>query len=171
MTISSIKIVSSTNPQNSREIIKTAIDETTNEVLGTLKARRCDNDIYSEGNFPRFYIKEKTRFKTVAQPHIYVNDIFVKQEARHKGVGTKLIKDIIKESADKGCEGRVVLFAFDKESSPIGFYRKLGFTTGNTSLNKRIDEILKYKSEIDKNLQTLMSIPKEKIAKILKTIR
>lgn len=171
MEITGFTIQDIKNPNNPNEIKKVAIDNKTKDVLGTLDAEYFDGKIYSGEKFSPFYVAEKTQYSSVPKKHIYAKDLFVYRSARKKGVGTKLIQSLVKESVDRGCEGRVILLAGSNEASPLPFYKKLGFITSNNSLNARLDEAIKYKTEIDRRIQEFMFITKKEIAKMLKSIR
>lgn len=61
----------------------------------------------------------------LAQPGMFLEDLFVKPEFRGKGVGLALLTALAKRARDRGC-GRVEWDVLDWNESAIGFYRKLG---------------------------------------------
>lgn len=61
----------------------------------------------------------------LAQPGIFLEDIFVKPHARGKGIGLALLKRIAAIAQARGC-GRVEWDVLDWNESAIEFYKKLG---------------------------------------------
>jgi GNAT superfamily N-acetyltransferase len=61
----------------------------------------------------------------LAQPGIYLEDLFVEPEARGHGYGRQLLAYLAKIAAERGC-GRVEWSVLDWNQPAIGFYRKLG---------------------------------------------
>lgn len=61
----------------------------------------------------------------LAQPGIFLEDIFVKPHARGKGIGLALLKRIAAIAQERGC-GRVEWDVLDWNESAITFYKKLG---------------------------------------------
>lgn len=61
----------------------------------------------------------------LAKPGIYLEDLFVKPEARGRGIGGALLKEIARLAVDRGC-GRVEWSVLDWNEPSIGFYRNLG---------------------------------------------
>jgi len=172
MAINGISIINLKCPSQPNQITRLAVDNKTREVVGTLSANIELNKSYSGVNLPPFYVKERLKFSSPSKPHIYVKDLFVNESQRKKGIGKKLVEDIIAESKKRGFEGRVVLLAGNsREASPLPFYRKLGFSTYNRQLNEKLDYVLKYRSYFDNRIQSFMAIPKDTIGKILKSIQ
>ena len=60
-----------------------------------------------------------------AQPGIYLEDLFVKPEARGKGIGTALLRTLAKVAEDREC-GRLDWSVLDWNEPSIGFYKSLG---------------------------------------------
>ena len=61
----------------------------------------------------------------LAQPGIYLEDLYVKPEARGKGAGLALLRALAKLAVERGC-GRMEWAVLDWNEPSIGFYRKLG---------------------------------------------
>jgi GNAT superfamily N-acetyltransferase len=58
-------------------------------------------------------------------PGLYLEDLFVKQEARGLGVGRHLLRYLAKFAKEKGC-WRIEWAVLHWNKTAIGFYRKLG---------------------------------------------
>ena len=61
----------------------------------------------------------------LARPGLYLEDLFVKPEARGKGYGRALLVHLAKIARDRGC-GRMEWAVLDWNESAIQFYRALG---------------------------------------------
>jgi len=61
----------------------------------------------------------------LAQPGIYLEDLFVKPHLRGKGVGFALLARLARIAAERGC-GRMEWEVLDWNESAIQFYKKLG---------------------------------------------
>ena len=61
----------------------------------------------------------------LGQPGIYLEDLFVRPEARHLGVGRALLARLARLAVDRGCD-RLEWAVLDWNVDAIGFYRKLG---------------------------------------------
>jgi GNAT superfamily N-acetyltransferase len=61
----------------------------------------------------------------LAQPGIYLEDLFVKPELRGFGVGRALLEQIVALARQRNC-GRVEWSVLDWNDPAIGFYKKLG---------------------------------------------
>jgi len=61
----------------------------------------------------------------LARPTLYLEDIFVRAENRHEGVGKALFMRCVEEAVRKGC-GRIEWQVLTWNKKAIGFYRKLG---------------------------------------------
>jgi GNAT superfamily N-acetyltransferase len=61
----------------------------------------------------------------LAQPGIYLEDLYVKPHARGKGAGLALFTELAKIAVARGC-GRVEWAVLDWNEPSIGFYKKLG---------------------------------------------
>ena len=67
-----------------------------------------------------------TNYSTfLAKPGIYLEDLFVKPEARGKGFGLALLKRLAQLAVDRDC-GRVEWSVLDWNEPAIGFYKQLG---------------------------------------------
>ena len=61
----------------------------------------------------------------LARPGIYLEDLFVKPEARGRGVGRALLARLAAIAIERQC-GRLEWAVLDWNESAIGFYRRLG---------------------------------------------
>ncbi len=61
----------------------------------------------------------------LAQPGIYLEDLYVKPHARGKGAGLALFVELARIAVARGC-GRVEWSVLDWNEPSIGFYKKLG---------------------------------------------
>jgi GNAT superfamily N-acetyltransferase len=64
----------------------------------------------------------------LGQPGIYLEDLFVRPEARGRDVGTQLLAFLARLAVERGC-GRLEWAVLDWNESAIGFYRRLGART------------------------------------------
>jgi GNAT superfamily N-acetyltransferase len=61
----------------------------------------------------------------LAQPGIYLEDLFVIPEQRGRGVGRALLKELARLAAERGC-GRLEWSVLDWNREAIAFYERLG---------------------------------------------
>ena len=61
----------------------------------------------------------------LAQRGLYVEDLYVKPEARGKGVGKKLLLHLAQLALERGC-GRMEWWVLDENERAIQFYKNLG---------------------------------------------
>jgi GNAT superfamily N-acetyltransferase len=61
----------------------------------------------------------------LAQSGIYLEDLYVKPEARRKGTGLALLRELARLAAARGC-GRVEWAVLDWNEPSIAFYKSLG---------------------------------------------
>ena len=61
----------------------------------------------------------------LGRPGIYLEDLFVRPQARGKGVGRALLAHLARETVARGC-GRLEWAVLDWNADAIGFYRRLG---------------------------------------------
>jgi GNAT superfamily N-acetyltransferase len=61
----------------------------------------------------------------LGRPGIYLEDLYVKPEARGRGIGTALLTYIARLATERGC-GRVEWWVLDWNRPAIEFYEKLG---------------------------------------------
>jgi GNAT superfamily N-acetyltransferase len=67
-----------------------------------------------------------TNFSTwTGRPGIYLEDLFVRPEARARGLGKALLRTVATIAAERGC-ARVEWAVIDWNEPAIGFYRALG---------------------------------------------
>ena len=63
----------------------------------------------------------------LGRPGIFLEDLFVRPDARGRGAGRALISRLAAIAVERGC-GRLEWAVLDWNESAIGFYRKLGAT-------------------------------------------
>lgn len=61
----------------------------------------------------------------LAQPGIYLEDLFVVPEQRSRGIGRLLLERLAKLAVDRGC-GRLEWAVLDWNTDAIAFYKRLG---------------------------------------------
>jgi GNAT superfamily N-acetyltransferase len=61
----------------------------------------------------------------LGRPGIYLEDLFVKPEARGKGVGQKMLTYLAHLAKSKNC-GRLEWWVLDWNETAIGFYKRIG---------------------------------------------
>jgi GNAT superfamily N-acetyltransferase len=61
----------------------------------------------------------------LAQPGIYLEDLFVEPEMRGHGIGTALLAQLARVAVERNC-GRLEWSVLDWNEPSIGFYRSLG---------------------------------------------
>ena len=79
----------------------------------------------SDGEWVGFALFFPTYSTFLAQPGLYLEDLFVKPHARGKGFGTALLRELAKIAVARGY-GRVEWAVLDWNAPSIGFYKKLG---------------------------------------------
>lgn len=61
----------------------------------------------------------------LGRPGLYLEDLYVRPEARGRGCGFALLRRLARVARERGC-GRLEWWVLDWNESAIGFYRKLG---------------------------------------------
>jgi GNAT superfamily N-acetyltransferase len=61
----------------------------------------------------------------LARPTLYLEDLFVRPEARRRGAGTALLRHLAREAVERGC-GRMEWTVLDWNELAQGVYRRLG---------------------------------------------
>jgi GNAT superfamily N-acetyltransferase len=61
----------------------------------------------------------------LAQPGLYLEDLFVKPHLRGKGIGSALLKHLVRIATERGC-GRLEWGVLDWNLPAVRFYKKLG---------------------------------------------
>ncbi len=78
-----------------------------------------------DGECAAFAVFFATYSTFLAQPGLYLEDLFVKPHLRGKGIGQALLKHLAKIAAGRGC-GRLEWEALDWNQPAIRFYKKIG---------------------------------------------
>lgn len=90
---------------------------------------------------------------------------------RYMGAGTKAVQTVLDRSlADKDTEGRLVVYAeiTDGQTSPAGFFYKLGFRFVDKSMNETMENWLKKNLETEApKITGMMYLPKNHINKLM----
>ncbi len=99
--------------------------------------RRIVNDIFSK-KLASLFVAEDRKFGQVgyalyfftyssflARPTLYLEDIFVAEELRKRGIGKALFLACVREAKKRGC-GRMEWAVLTWNQSAINFYEKLG---------------------------------------------
>jgi len=73
-----------------------------------------------------------------AQPTLYLEDLFVRPEARGRGIGKEMMRFLARTALDTGC-GRFVWQVLDWNEPSIRFYESLGAQVVREWLTCRID--------------------------------
>lgn len=73
----------------------------------------------------------------------HIQTITIKNKYRYMGWGKYFIKFARNESFSQNCGGRISLVAYNYETSPHAFYKKLGFITRDEKTNQILDEYVK----------------------------
>lgn len=60
------------------------------------------------------------------KPYGFLEDVFVSEEARSKGLGTRLVKEIIEEAKKRGCYKLIATTRYAKKNVH-DWYTKIGF--------------------------------------------
>lgn len=72
------------------------------------------------------------------QPTLYLEDLFVRPEARGRGIGKEMMRFLARTALDTGC-GRFVWQVLDWNTPSIEFYESLGGTVVKEWLTVRVD--------------------------------
>jgi GNAT superfamily N-acetyltransferase len=103
----------------------------------TMTEDRLAASLFGERRYAETLIAEQDRkpagfalffhnFSTfLAQPGIYLEDLFVLPEHRGGGIGRALLKELARLAVERGC-GRLEWAVLDWNRDAIGFYERLG---------------------------------------------
>lgn len=78
-----------------------------------------------EGRVVAYAITFLTYSSFLARPTLYLEDLFVLPEARHRGVGHAMMRHLCAEAVRRGC-GRMEWVVLDWNRLAIDFYERLG---------------------------------------------
>jgi GNAT superfamily N-acetyltransferase len=101
---------------------------TEEKICATLFGKKPAADVllaYDGAECVGFAVFFSTYSTFLAQPGIFLEDIFVKPHARGKGIGLALLKSVAAIAHERGC-GRMEWDVLDWNEPAIGFYKKLG---------------------------------------------
>lgn len=133
----------------------------------TRAKRRIVQDIYSKKLVQLFlahYGKEPVGYALyfytyssfLARPTFYLEDIFVLEEYRHKGIGRQLFLRCVEEAGRRGC-GRIEFSVLTWNKNAINFYEKLGARRLDEWYYYRIDSAMMKKLRMTDQTQTRTS--------------
>ena len=111
------------------------LDTKTGKQLGEMEARPV---LYNIGN--------RSFYPQVAPYKSFEID-YLKSNVRDKGNGSKFITLAKNESKALDCKGRVHLIAsrvYDYDRPPHVFYKKMGFVSNSSKMNKYLDKCIKF---------------------------
>lgn len=111
------------------------LDTKTGKQLGEMEARPV---LYNIGN--------RSFYPQIAPYKSFEID-YLKSNVRDKGNGTKFITLAKNESKALDCKGRVHLIAsrvYDYDRPPHVFYKKMGFVSNSSKMNKYLDKCIKF---------------------------
>ena len=104
--------------------IRTTEEKLTDTLFG--KRRYAETLIAEEDGEPLGFALFFHSYSTfLAQPGIYLEDLFVKPEHRGRGVGRALLERLAQLAVERGC-GRLEWAVLDWNKDAIGFYERLG---------------------------------------------
>jgi GNAT superfamily N-acetyltransferase len=99
-------------------------EKLTNALFG--ERRYAETLIAEDGGAPVGFALFFHNFSTfLAQPGIYLEDLFVLPEHRGRGIGKSLLVELARVAVDRGC-GRLEWAVLDWNRDAIGFYERLG---------------------------------------------
>ena len=78
-----------------------------------------------DGECVSFAVFFETYSTFLAQPGLYLEDLYVKPHRRGKGIGLALLKHLAKIATERGC-GRLEWGVLNWNQSAIQFYQKMG---------------------------------------------
>ena len=105
------------------EVVMTE-EKLTNSLFG--ERRYAETIIAEDGGEPVGFALFFHNYSTfLAQPGLYLEDLFVIPERRGGGVGRALLEHLAQVAVDRGC-GRLEWAVLDWNTDAIGFYEKLG---------------------------------------------
>ena len=111
------------------------LDTKTGKQLGEMEARPV---LYNIGN---------RSFYPQIDPYKSFEIDYLKSNVRDKGNGSKFITLAKNESKALDCKGRVHLIAsrvYDYDRPPHVFYKKMGFVSNSSKMNKYLDKCIKF---------------------------
>ena len=74
----------------------------------------------------------------LGKPNIYIEDLFVKEKYRRRGIGKQMLSFIVKLARKRKC-GRVEWCALDWNTSAIDFYKSTGAKLMDDLISFRLD--------------------------------
>lgn len=147
-------------------------DTKTGQQLGEMEAR------------PVLYNLRNKSFYPQIAPYKSFEIDYLKSDVRDSGNGTKFITLAKNESKSLDCNGRVHLIAsraYDHKRPPHVFYKKMGFVSNSSKMNRYLDKCIKYGKNISQSKsdalkmylpESSVSIPKiSTVGKILRLLK
>ena len=74
----------------------------------------------------------------LGKPNIYIEDFFIKEDYRRKGIGKRVLSFIVELARERKC-GRVEWCALDWNTSAIDFYKSTGAKLMDDLISFRLD--------------------------------
>ena len=95
--------------------------------------------IYEKDKKPAafLYFVRKAKVMFIYGKYIFLDLVFVEEEYRGKGIGTKLYDDLFKIAEEEGYD-RIVLDIFEKNKQSIDFHKKFRFKKVYSIYEKKI---------------------------------
>ena len=95
-----------------------------------------DNEKVVGHLFLKIITREETR-SSYSYKELFINDLVVNKQYRHKGIGKAFIEFAKKYGKEKGCK-YVSLHAWEGNIDALIFYKKLGFTPRLYTLEEKL---------------------------------
>lgn len=117
-------------------------DTKTGQQLGEMEARPVLYNLRNKSYYPQ------------VEPYKSFEIDYLKSDVRDSGNGTKFITLAQNESKSLGCNGRVHLIAsraYDHDRPPHVFYKKMGFVSNSSKMNRYLDKCIKYGKNISQS--------------------
>jgi GNAT superfamily N-acetyltransferase len=110
------------------EKLSHAVTATEDQLRATLFGARPAAEVllaYADGTCEGFALFFQNYSTFLARPGLYLEDLFVRPEARGRGLGAALLKELARIGVERDC-GRIEWSVLDWNEPSIAFYRKLG---------------------------------------------
>ena len=123
--------------ENAKEEVKTNVEQIKESIFGdnsTVKALICE-----ENNIPIGFAVYFYNYSTwLGKNGICLEDLYVSEEKRGKGVGKAILKHLVKKAYDEGC-GRVEWSCLDWNTPSREFYESIGAVSQDEWIGYRLE--------------------------------